>query len=202
MPAALAPAWTFFYSIIWGFALVFSGAFVAAFASRRFTATFFTAMMLSWFVGGIVMAYAISAAGPVFAHLADPELAGRFLPLRHELVRILGEDDPVLMSQRYLAAGAKVKIAAKGGGISAMPSMHIATATILVIAALRTRWLLLAGLFWVMTFFGSIYLGFHYAVDAPIAAVIAALCWAFAHKLYANQGQSMLDDARGALVSS
>ena len=184
MPAALGPAWTFFYSLIWGFALVFSGAFVASFASRRFAATFFTAMMLSWFVGGIVMAYAISAAGPVFAHLADPELTDRFLPLRHELVRILGEDDLVVLSQRYLAAGVNVKIALKGGGISAMPSMHIATATILIIAALKTRWLPLAVLFWLMTFFGSVYLGYHYAVDAPIAAMIAALCWFIARRIY------------------
>ena len=184
MPASLGPAWTFFYAVIWGFALVFSGAFVATFASRRFTGTFFTALMLSWFIGGIVMAYAISAAGPVFAHLADPELAGRFLPLRRELVRTLGEDDLVMLSQRYLAAAINVKIALKGGGISAMPSMHIATATILVIAAWKTRWLPLAGLFWMMTFFGSVYLGYHYAIDAPIAAVIAALCWSIAHRLY------------------
>jgi hypothetical protein len=36
---SLCPAWTFFYSMIWGFALVFSGALIATFASRRLTAT-------------------------------------------------------------------------------------------------------------------------------------------------------------------
>ncbi len=184
MPASLGSAWTFFYAVIWGFALVFSGALIAVFASRRFVATFFTALMLSWLIGGVGMAYAISAAGPVFAHLADPDLAARFLPLRSELVRILGEDDLVMLSQRYLAAGMDVKIALKGGGISAMPSMHIATATILIIAAWKTRWLPLAILFWVLTFFGSVYLGYHYAVDAPVAAVIASLCWIAARLIY------------------
>ena len=183
-PPSLARAWTFFYSVIWGFALAVSGTLVAAFAGRRFTATFFTAMMLSWLIGGIIIAYAISAAGPVFAHLADPELAAQFQPLRAELARILAKDDLVLLSQRYLEVGASVKVAVKGGGISAMPSMHIATATIFIIAAWRTRWLLLAVLFWMLTFLGSVYLGYHYAVDAPVAAVVAVLCWATARRIY------------------
>ena len=65
-----------------------------------------------------------------------------------------------------------------------MPSMHIATATILICAAWRTRWLLLALLFWLMTFFGSVYLGYHYAIDAPVAAVVALLCWIIARRIY------------------
>jgi hypothetical protein len=184
MPASLAQAWTFYYAVIWGFVLVFSGALIAVFASRRFAATYFTALMLSWLIGGIAMAYAISAAGPVFAHLADPDLAARFLPLREELARILGEKDLVLLSQRYLAAGMNVPVALKGGGISAMPSMHIATATVLVLAAWKTRWLSLALLFLAMTFFGSVYLGYHYAVDAPVAALVAWACWRAACRFY------------------
>jgi len=184
LPAGWAPALTFYYAVIWGFALVFSGTLIASFASRRFTATYFTALMLSWLIGGIVMAYSISAAGPIFAPLTDPELAPRFTPLKAELLRLLGEDDLVMKSQRYLAAGMGSKIALKGGGVSAMPSMHMATATLLVIAAWRTRWLWLALLFWALTFFGSVYLGYHYAVDAPVAALVAVLCWILARRIY------------------
>jgi membrane-associated phospholipid phosphatase len=140
--------------------------------------------MLSWLVGGIVMAFSISAAGPIFAPLTDPELAPRFAPLKAQLLRLLGEDDLVMKSQRYLAAGMTSRIALKGGGVSAMPSMHMATATLLVIAAWRTRWLWLALLFWSLTFFGSVYLGYHYAVDAPVAAVVAALCWFIVRKFF------------------
>ena len=184
LPAGWAPALTFYYAVIWGFALVFSGTLIASFASRRFTAIYFTALMLSWLIGGIVMAYSISAAGPIFAPLTDPELAPRFTPLKAELLRLLGEDDLVMKSQRYLAAGMGSKIALKGGGVSAMPSMHMATATLLVIAAWRTRWLWLALLFWALTFFGSVYLGYHYAVDAPVAALVAVLCWILARRIY------------------
>ncbi len=57
-----------------------------------------TAMMLSWLIGGIASSpIPLSAAGPVFAHLADPDLAARFQPLRGELVRDLAKDDLVLL---------------------------------------------------------------------------------------------------------
>ncbi|HEU0309892.1 MAG TPA: phosphatase PAP2 family protein [Sphingomicrobium sp.] len=187
-PDSAAPAWTLYYAAVWGFALLFSGTLIGAFASRRFSATFFTAIMLSWLIGGIVMAYAMSAAGPVFAHLADPSLGEQFRPLRDELSRLLPEDDWVLQSQRYLEARVGLKIAVKGGGISAMPSMHMATATILILAAWRTRWLPVAILFWVLTFLGSLYVGYHYAVDAPVAALVAICCWLVARRLYGARG--------------
>ena len=183
LPAAGAPALTFYYAVIWGFALVFSGTLIATFASRRFASTYFTGLMLSWLIGGIVLAYAISAAGPVFAHLANPDLTERFLPLRTELALLLGPDDLVLKSQHYLAAGMNAKIALKGGGVSAMPSMHIATATVLVLAARHTRWLWLALLFWAATFFGAVYLGYHYAIDAPVAVAVAMPCWMLARRI-------------------
>lgn len=190
-PDLLAPAWTFYYAVVWTSVMALAGILIAVFASRRFAATYFTALMLSWLIGGIFMAYAISAAGPVFAHLADPELGNRFLPLKAELVRLLGPDDLVLKSQHYLEAGTTIKMAVKGGGVSAMPSMHIATATILILAAWRTRWLMPALLFWAMTFFGSVYLGYHYAVDAPVAALVAAICWAIARRAYREPGRTV-----------
>jgi hypothetical protein len=201
-PAWAAPAWTFFYAVIWGFALVFSGALIGCFASRRLTATFYTSLMLSWLIGGILLAYLLSAAGPVFAHLADPALGPRFAPLRADLSALLGQDNLVITSQRYLAAGMNMKIAAKGGGISAMPSMHIATATICVLAARGKRWFWPALLFLALTFFGSVYLGYHYAVDAPVAAVVALPCWMFASKLYATRSQSVMGHSATVLISS
>ena len=85
---------------------------------------------------------------------------------------------------RYLTAGLNVKIAIKGAGISAMPSMHIATATIFVLAARGTKWIWPALLFLALTFFGSVYLGYHYVVDAPVAALVAFGCWSVARRLY------------------
>ena len=184
LPASLGPALTFFYAVVWGFGLAIGGMVVGIFGGRRLIATFFTALMLSWFVGGFLMAYALSAAGPVFAHLADPALADRFAPLRGQLVAILGPDDIVIKSQHYLAMGLTVKTALKGGGVSAMPSMHIATAIIFLLAARGTRWMIPAVAFLLLTFFGSVYLGYHYAIDAPIAAIVAVACWSLASRVY------------------
>lgn len=200
MPPSTAFAWTYFYAVIWGFALVFSGALIAAFASRRHTAIFFTAMMMSWLIGGVGLAYAISAAGPVFAHLVDPEVGSRFSMLRADLITLLGNENFVMRAQRYLAGGMNVKIALQGSGVSAMPSMHIATATILVLASLRTRWLYPALAFLLLTFVGSVHLGYHYAVDAPVAALVAAVCWWFAVRIYREPAPGTASNQK--LVSS
>jgi hypothetical protein len=109
--------------------------------------------------------------------------------------RLSSEDDLVLKSQRYLAAGMNYKIALKGGGVSAMPSMHMATATVLILAAWRTRWLPLAVMFWLLTFFGSVYLGYHYAIDAPVAAAVAVLCWMVARWIYESRSVRSDDTA-------
>ena len=196
-PDSYASGWTFFYAVVWGLALGICGSLISAFAGHRFTATFFTSMMLSWLIGGLGLAYLISAAGPVFAHLADPSLAERFAPLRQHLLATLGPDDIVMTSQRYLAAGMHSKLALKGGGVSAMPSMHIATATIFVLAAGRSWWLVPAAAFWVLTFFGSIYLGYHYAIDAPVAALVATCCWFAARWIYRPK-QASMDYGRSA----
>lgn len=187
MPAFTGHAWSFFYSMVWGFALVFGGSLIFAFGNRRETATFFTAMMLAWMIGGVGVAYALSAAGPTFAHLTDPSLATRFEPMRMQLLSTLGDKDVVLTTQKYLAAALNSPQAVKGAGISAMPSMHIATATILMLASWNHR-LLRAGamLFLAMTFFGSVYFGYHYALDAPVAGLIAWACWRVARRLYSD----------------
>jgi hypothetical protein len=187
MDPSFGSAWSFFYAVIWGFGLAFTGPIIATFAQRRSASIFFTALMLSWLLGGILCAYLMSAAGPVFAHLADPSLTARFEPLRAELTQTLGPENIVVKSQRALAASLNFKIAVKGGGISAMPSMHIATATIFLLAARGTLWIVPATAFLVLTFFGSVYLGYHYAVDAPVAVVVASLSWLLANGLYQRQ---------------
>lgn len=200
MPDSFAKAWTFFYALVWGYAFVFVGCLVALFAGRRHTATYFTAMMLSWLVGGVGLAYLLSAAGPVFAHLTDPALALRFAPLRSELAMLLGGTDIVLKTQEYLAVSMTQHMAAKGGGVSAMPSMHVATVTIFMLSAKGTRWIWPAILFALMTLFGSVYLGYHYFVDAPVAALVAVASWFAARWLNGGFGRAFANNPPGQTV--
>jgi len=182
----LTDGWAFFYTVIWGAGLAFIPTLVAIHGGRRFAAAFYTAMMLTWLIGGWLLAYGFSAAGPVFAHLVDPDLGARFAPLRESLDILLADDSSVRSTQAYLAAAIDSSVAVRGGGISAMPSMHIGAASIYVLAALGTRWLWPAVTFWLLTFFGSIYFGYHYAVDGLAAAALAALCWRVSAKHFAK----------------
>jgi membrane-associated phospholipid phosphatase len=64
-------------------------------------------------------------------------------------------------------------------GISAMPSMHVATSVLMALYAARhARW---AG--WIMWIFagliqiGSVHLGWHYAVDGYLGGIVALAAW-------------------------
>ena len=65
------------------------------------------------------------------------------------------------------------------GGISAMPSMHNAQATIFVLTALRlNKWLTVAmGMFGAVIVSASVILGWHYAVDSLAGMALALVIW-------------------------
>jgi membrane-associated phospholipid phosphatase len=172
-----------FYVAAWGIGLMFVMALVPLNSSPKFTARFFTAMMSTWLLGGFVLAYMFSAAGPVFAHLVTADPSVQFTSLRLLLLSTLTPHGPIWETQLYLPTELHSHIAAKGGGISAMPSMHLATVAIYVIGAWRTRWLVPAILMWVTIFVSSGYFGYHYWIDGIAGAAIAALCWVSAGRL-------------------
>jgi membrane-associated phospholipid phosphatase len=65
-------------------------------------------------------------------------------------------------------------------GISAMPSMHVATAVLFFLCARGAgiAWLSWAtGIFAVMIQIGSVLLAWHYAVDGYAGALLALGCW-------------------------
>jgi PAP2 superfamily len=176
--------WEYWYAVVWGCAFLLSTNLVTLLGNRRLVGIFFTALLGVWLIGGCLMAYACSAAGPVFAPMFDPSLAPRFGPLQDVLAQTLGQR-PIAMAQHYLVVAAKeTHIAAKGGGISAMPSMHLATVSIYVLAARGTKWLLPAIAFWLLIFIGSGYFGFHYWVDGLVAAALSYGCWLAAAAIY------------------
>lgn len=165
------------YGPVWIAVLAHSKAMVGLFASRRFAVTFYTATLLTWFVGGFVFAYLLSAAGPIFTDLNGMEW--RFVGLRANLVEDVGVGSAFLSGPAYLMDGIG-QDAYAAGGISAMPSMHMAACSLYCLASRGTRWFVPACLFWVVIFVGSVHSGYHYAVDAPVAAVIAYVAWRIA----------------------
>ena len=136
------------------------------------------AFMLTWGIGGGLLAYVFSSAGPVYygrlGLQGDP-----YAPLMEHL-RSIGQVVPVwaLDVQETLWAGYQAGDMSLGG-ISAFPSMHNAQAMLMVLMGWRfghrTGWAFTA--FAAIIAVGSVWLGWHYAVDAYAGIAIALACW-------------------------
>ncbi len=164
---------------IWFFLLLLS--LFAAAAVRRpgaLSLRYLVAFMLSWSIGGSLLAVLFSSAGPVYygrlGLSPDP-----YAPLMEQL-RAFDETWPIwaLATQEMLwriheSGGIEL------GGISAFPSMHNAQAMLMALAAWRlgrvVGWL--AMLYAGMIFLGSVWLGWHYAVDAYAGVALALMAW-------------------------
>ncbi|MCL6698902.1 phosphatase PAP2 family protein [Sphingomonas sp. NSE70-1] len=134
--------------------------------SRAMLAYFLTAST------GCLFQYAMPSAGPVFySHLG---LGDQFAAMPIE---------PWVASARdylwtdYMSGGGK-----PGGGISAMPSMHVAVALWVAFVARayfpRLQWI--GWIYFVAILVGSVHLGWHYAWDGIAASLIALGAWILA----------------------
>lgn len=166
--------------------------FLACFSRSQMHArnTFLFAFILTWVVGGNLLATVFSSGGPVYYELLG--YGDRFAPLMqklaasHEISPVMALDVQAMLWRGYIGEGPFM-------GISALPSMHVASTMVLTLYAFTyARW---AGV--VMTVFaliiviGSVLLGWHYLVDGIAGAAIAVLCWLLARRLTAPHGSTM-----------
>lgn len=138
---------------------------------------FFLSYMLTWFVGGGILAVIFSSAGPVYFDelgLSPNPYTGLFA--------YLGDVDSrlplwFLKTQQMLWDGYLGKIPALG--ISAFPSMHNASAALFALAFWRVS--RPVGLFFTVyaavILVASVHTGWHYAVDGYAGIAIALVCW-------------------------
>ena len=120
--------------------------------------------------------YLLPSAGPVFyGHLG---LGDRFadMPVRPWVATTVG-----YLWTGYLSAGGGV-----GTGISAMPSLHVAVALwlALVIRSYLPRLQFIGWAYFAVILVGSVYLGWHYALDGIVAVMITLACWRTAPALF------------------
>ncbi|HEY0312108.1 MAG TPA: phosphatase PAP2 family protein [Allosphingosinicella sp.] len=167
---------------------------VLVFAFPMVVATFVTdtrlrlRLLASWFAAwvliGTVGAWCFASAGPCYYNALigpDPSLAELQRHLAALARSAAAEGHPVetIEFQPFLLKTFYGHVFAPGGGISAMPSMHVALATLCAIAgfahgrALGLALSVYALLIWI----GSIYFGWHYLVDGPVAAIMMAAIW-------------------------
>lgn len=145
-------------------------------------------ILVSWFLAWVLIgsgaAYIFASAGPCYFNALvgpDPsyaELQRRLALLAHAAA---AEGAPIMSSEfqpkllhTYRTGGFGV-----GGGISAMPSMHVALAVLLAHIAWRRNaaWGLFASAYAALIWIGSVHFGWHYLVDGPVAALLITAIW-------------------------
>ena len=182
-PLAGYPAVTFllnFFYNLW-FLVMYAVVLWMAWSTRReLRRQFLVTYVLAWVVIGTLLATAFSSAGPAFygrvTGLADP-----FAPLMQYLARAhetypvwaLGVQDLLWDAYTGKLTGSMVN------GISAMPSMHVATSTLFAIVGWRTsrRLGMVLTAFAIVIQLGSVHLGWHYAIDGYASAALAVGLW-------------------------
>lgn len=142
------------------------------------------ALILTWFLGGNILATVFSSAGPCYYDHLVLQDAGRYaeqmaLLTQYAPLRTLFAQDMLWASYAQDGLGL--------GAISAMPSMHCATAFLFFLMfgrgpASRALWLT----YYFVILFGSFILAWHYFVDGLLGAAVAAACWWAADKLSAR----------------
>jgi hypothetical protein len=170
------------------FAPMSLGLILCAFVRRpvRARTQYMLAFALSWIVIGSLMAYLLPSAGPCYWGLLtgrpgpyDALMSGLYADQAKLQAGLHGSLLGALSEQAYLLSLYRGAAVGVGGGISAMPSMHVALAALFACAAFRLGrvWGWLAAAYAALVFVASVHLAWHYAVDGVVGAGAAILIW-------------------------
>ncbi len=177
----------FLYHPVWSLLLFALWSWQAADLRRpALRLQFLIALPLAWILIGSVGGLIFSSAGPCYFAEVGGAPSDRFEPLLARLSDIHAITPLVSQSaQRALWALHQAGAIGFGSGISAMPSVHVASALMLYLVA--RRYGRAPGAF-ALTFVlaicvGSVALGWHYALDAYAGAALAWLVWAGAGRI-------------------
>ena len=139
---------------------------------------FFFSFVLSWALLGTGLALLFSSVGPCFYErlTGDVRFAELMAYLRHvhESFPIWALDTQDTVWKYYTENALGL-----GGGISAMPSIHVATAFLFMLLGWKTGKTqgIVLSIFFALIMIGSVHLGWHYAVDGYLSIILASLIW-------------------------
>lgn len=175
VPPQLTLALEALYFGVWG--LLLSGSMLAVLLLprlREVRSQYVWTALVIWPLLGNVIAGAAMSAGPVFYDriLGDARFEG---VVAHMVQHSRYQEWAHAYLWKFYISGE----AGAGAAISAFPSMHLANATLLVLLASRVRrWLMwAAAIYCGLILFGSVYLGWHYAVDGYFSIAATVLIW-------------------------
>ena len=158
--------------------------------NRQLRAQYLLAQALLWPILGNLIATLLSSAGPCYYGLLvdGPNPYAGHMARLHELAdslkfSVFGHDLQIpitaLQMQQYLWNGYQHPQLSIGQGISAFPSLHVASSWLIarLCLAYGRRMAFFGFTFLALIFIGSIELGWHYAIDGYLGAFGAWLCW-------------------------
>ncbi|MCB5174485.1 phosphatase PAP2 family protein [Microvirga lenta] len=146
---------------------------------------YYSTYLGAWILLGSGLACIGMSAGPVYYG----DVTGdnhRF----SALVEYLSFSDGLISSaagiRNYLWNAYQSKDTWLSSGISAFPSMHVATTTLLALAGwVLNRWLGFAlAAFWLVILVSSVHLGWHYAIDGYVSTLCTIAIWMVAGRFY------------------
>ena len=141
---------------------------------------FFLAFILSWGINGSFLAMLFASSGPGFFHFLYPGQLNPYQGLMESL-HAANQMYPVwaLDTQKILWGIYQSGELGVGGGISAMPSMHVSIACLIFLVAKEYgRYpAFFGGLFLIIILLGSVRLAWHYAIDGYFSLVTSWVIW-------------------------
>lgn len=166
--------------MLWFIVLFVSCLWMAWSGNRRLRLCFFMSTLLVWILLGSFLGTIFSSAGPCYYAQVLPSAENPFAPLMEKLQAIHASGRLyAIHNEAGLWEAGLLDVWMPFGGISAMPSIHLAMSTILTLLAFNLRrWIgWLAAGYTVVMQAGSVILGWHYAVDGYAGILLSACIW-------------------------
>lgn len=173
----------FVYTRVWPGFLLFGVLGALLFLEGRLLQRYVWGLVFVYGVLGTLLATLFASVGPIFYTDFYPH-APQFTNLKPAMM-----DNPYIRDlvnySNYLLEAHRSKELAFAAGISAFPSVHVGVATLSAwfLTGFGRRWAVPGWTHAVLIQYGSIYSGWHYAIDGDVSLVAVSLFWIVTSRL-------------------
>ena len=169
---------------LWFWVYYFTIAYVGhRFACCRISQIYLLSSVLTWFIGGNLIAIAVSSAGPIFIEIHQIDDYANHLQKMSEALPYM-ESFAIGVKSALLEAFNNVSMSS----ISAFPSMHVASTALIVLVCRGISQTLfnISLTFLIMIFLGSFILLWHFLIDSIAGLLLAITFWRLANFIYGH----------------